>query len=121
MIERINHNGQLLAIIVRAAFREPGIHFFTEAELSQQLGYMRHPAGKVIAPHVHNPVAREVHYTQEVLFIRRGSLRVDFYSDAQAYLESRILRQGDTILLATNFKCGRARRSALISGKEILP
>jgi mannose-6-phosphate isomerase-like protein (cupin superfamily) len=55
----------------------------------------------VIEPHVHNPVPREVHYTQEVLFIKRGRLRVDFYSEQQAYLESRVLEAGDVILLIT--------------------
>lgn len=101
MIERIIHGDALLAIIVRAAFNEPGISFFTPNDLSQQLAFMRHPVGKKIQPHVHNPVPREVHYTQEVLFVRRGVLRVDFYDCAQNYLESRVLRAGDTILLAT--------------------
>lgn len=101
MIERIIHNGEMLALIVRAAFNEPGISFFTPNDLSQQLAFMRHPSGKNIQPHVHNPVPREVHYTQEVLFIRRGILRVDFYGCVQNYLESRMLRAGDTILLAT--------------------
>lgn len=101
MIERIIHNGEMLALIVRATFNEPGISFFTPNDLSQQLAFMRHPSGKKIQPHVHNPVPREVHYTQEVLFIRRGVLRVDFYDSGQHYLESRMLRVGDTILLAT--------------------
>jgi mannose-6-phosphate isomerase-like protein (cupin superfamily) len=82
-------------------FNEKGIHFFTSNELSQQLAYMRHPTGRVIEPHVHNPVRREVHYTQEVLFIKRGKLRVDFYSDSLAYLTSRVLEAGDVLLLAT--------------------
>jgi len=83
MIETIKHQDQLLAIIISSRFSEPGIHFFTENQLSQQLAYMRHPAGKLIDPHVHNPVPREVHYTQEVLFIKRGKVRVDFYSNDQ--------------------------------------
>ena len=62
---------------------------------------MHHPEKKVIDPHVHNPVLREVHYTQEVLFIRKGRLRVDFYNDGRVYLESRELGAGDVILLAT--------------------
>jgi hypothetical protein len=62
---------------------------------------MRHPAGKVIDPHVHNPVDRSVQFTQEVLFIKRGRLRVDFYDNGQKYLESRVLEAGDVILLAT--------------------
>ncbi len=101
MIETIKTGDQLLAVIISRDFHEPGIHFFTPNDLSQQLAYMRHPAGKVIEPHVHNPVSRNVHFTQEVLLIKRGRLRVDFYDDTQAYLESRVLEEGDVILLAT--------------------
>ena len=60
---------------------------------------MKHPAGKIIQPHVHNPVKREVFYTQEVLLIKSGKLRVDFYSEGQKYLKSRFLVSGDVILL----------------------
>ncbi len=101
MIEQIIHNNQLLAIIIHHNFCKPGIHFLTPDSFSQQLAYMQHPAGKIIEPHVHNPVQREVFYTQEVLFLKRGRLRVDFYDDDRTYLESRILEAGDAILLAS--------------------
>jgi mannose-6-phosphate isomerase-like protein (cupin superfamily) len=99
LIEHVGIKASLYAIIVRGEFRDLGIKFFTPDELSQQLAFMRHPVGKTIEPHVHNPVPREVHFTQEVLFIRRGRLRVDFYDEKQQYLESRILGPGDVILL----------------------
>ena len=101
MIEEVQHEGDLLAIIVRADFRKPGISFFTPDSFSQQLAYMRHPAGKSIEPHAHNSVLREVRFTQEVLVIRKGRLRVDFYDDAQEYIDSRVLADGDVILLAS--------------------
>lgn len=101
MIETLRIGDQLLAVIVSRDFHEHGIHFFTPNDLSQQLAYMRHPAGKVIDPHVHNPVSRNVQYTQEVLFIKRGRLRVDFYDNDRNYIESRVLHGGDVILLAT--------------------
>jgi mannose-6-phosphate isomerase-like protein (cupin superfamily) len=101
MIETIKTGDQILAVIISRDFHEPGIHFFTPNDLSQQLAFMRHPAGKVIDPHVHNPVRRSVHYTQEVLFVKKGKLRVDFYDEAQQYLDSRVLHGGDVILLAT--------------------
>jgi hypothetical protein len=100
MIEQITHGDKLLAIIVRQNFSEPGIHFFTPDDFSQQLGYMNRPQGYVIPPHVHNPVAREVQFTKEVLVIKSGKVRVDFYDDDQHYLESRILNRGDIVLLA---------------------
>ncbi len=98
--ETICHEGETLALLLRAGFNQPGIHFFTPGNFSQQLAYMQHPNGKVIAPHYHNPIPREVTYTQEVLVIRRGRLRVDFYTREPRYLESRVLEAGDVILLA---------------------
>ncbi len=98
-VERIEHNGDMLALIVRDEYTKPGISFFTPNDLSQQLAYMRHPAGKVIGAHVHNPVPRSVAYTRETLFIKRGRVRVDFFDDQQNYLESRELKRGDVILL----------------------
>lgn len=100
MIEEIHNDGELLAIIIRSNFNNPGISFVTPNELTQQLAFMQHPAGKRIKPHCHNPVRREVVYTHEVLFIRRGRLRVDLYTREQQYLHSRILAAGDVILLA---------------------
>ena len=91
--------GVEFAIILRSDFHELGIHFFTPADYSQQLGYMRHPAGHVIEAHVHNPLPRAVHFTREALFLRRGRLRVDFYTDGGEYFESRELGAGDVILL----------------------
>ena len=100
MIEKIESKEGILAIILRSNFKEEGIHFFTSDNFSQQLGYMNREEGYVIQPHVHNPVPREVHFTKEVLYIKSGRVRVDFYDDDQNYLESRILYKGDVILLA---------------------
>lgn len=100
MIESIQHQGQLLAVVIRREFRREGIEFFTPPEFSQQLGYMNRPAGYRIPPHVHNPVPREVQYTHEVLFIRSGRVRVNLYDDARRYVRSLELAEGDVILLA---------------------
>lgn len=99
MIEKVFLNDVLLALIVRGEFNQDGIRFFTPDDYSQQLGYMKHPGGYVVHPHVHKPVLREVHDTNEVLFIRKGVIRIDFYDNDKAYLESKILRSGDVILL----------------------
>jgi mannose-6-phosphate isomerase-like protein (cupin superfamily) len=101
MIKTLTHNEQLLALLVPRNFKKPGIHFFTPDDLSQQLAYMRHQSGKIITPHVHNPVPREVQYTQEVLILVKGRLRVDFYTNEKSYLESWVVEAGDVILLAT--------------------
>lgn len=100
MIQEITYKQQLLAIIISNNYSESGIHFFTPDDFSQQLAFMKHPIGKIIQPHVHNPVQREVHFTKETLFIRKGKVRVDFYTDEQKYIESHIIETGDVILLS---------------------
>lgn len=100
IIHEIIHESRILAIIVSKDFSKPGIHFVTPCDFSQQLAFLNHPSGKIIQPHVHNLVHREVQYTQEVLFIKKGKIRVDFYDEEQIYLESVLLTAGDTILLA---------------------
>ena len=101
MIEKIINNDELLSIIIRTSFKSDGIEFFTPDNFSQQLAYMNRPKSYVIPPHVHNSVARNVNFTQEVLFIKSGKVRVDYYDDKKKYLESKILNQGDVVLLAS--------------------
>ncbi len=100
MIENIVHNKKLLSVIIRASYKSEGIEFFTPDDFSQQLAYMNRAKDYVIPPHVHNSVQRNVHFTQEVLVIKSGKVRVDYYDDSMIYLESRILYQGDVVLLA---------------------
>jgi mannose-6-phosphate isomerase-like protein (cupin superfamily) len=99
--EVIKKKEKLLAMIVRNNYICDGVDFITPNDYSQQVAYMHHPAGKVIDAHVHNLVHRDVILTQEVLFIKSGKLRVDFYDEYEDYLESTVLNSGDVILLVS--------------------
>ena len=101
MIENIFDKKNIISIIIRSNYKSEGIEFFTPDNFSQQLAYMNRPKSYVIPPHVHNSVARNVNFTQEVLFIKSGKVRVDYYDDRKKYLESKILNQGDVVLLAS--------------------
>ena len=101
MIEKIEKKKKTIAIIVRNDHYSEGVDFVTPSEYSQQVAYMHHPTGKVIDAHIHNLVHRNVVMTQEVLVIKKGKLRVDFYDEYEDYLESRILEAGDVILLVS--------------------
>jgi mannose-6-phosphate isomerase-like protein (cupin superfamily) len=101
MIREIKCRNETLAIIIDHSFSKEGISFFTTDESSQQLAFMKHKKGKVIKPHIHIPVKREIEYTKEVIIIRRGRLRVDFYDNEQNYLESCFMEAGDVILLSS--------------------
>ncbi len=100
MIENLTIDGINYAIIISHRFKEKGLHFFTPDDYSQQLAYMSHPTGHEIQPHIHNEIHRDVKMTQEVLVVRSGKIRVDFYDYDQKHVASRLLEEGDVILLA---------------------
>ena len=98
-MKEIIFSGNLYALIVSNSFNKDGITFFTKDESSQQLAYMKHPKGKVIEPHFHNSIKRIIYDTQEVLYIKKGTLKVDFYDDEKNILGSEFLNEGDLIML----------------------
>lgn len=97
--EFIYADSALLGIIIRANYRSNEVEFFTDNDLSQQLGFMSRPRGHLIEPHLHRKVLREVRLTSEVLVIRSGKLIVDFFDGEKKYICSRFLFKGDVILL----------------------
>ena len=100
-ILKIEKKNKLLAMIIRHDYTSEGVNFVTSDEYSQQVAYMHHPTGKIIDAHVHNLIHRNVVFTQEVLIIKKGILRVDFYDEYEDYLESKDLYAGDMILLVS--------------------
>ena len=100
-MKKIEYKNEIIAIIIPSDFKKDGIEFFTPNDYSQQLAYMNRPTGYKISPHTHNKVQRNVHYTLETLFIRKGKVRIDFYSTDQKYIESKVVKTGDVILLVS--------------------
>lgn len=100
MLRNVEIDGEIAAIIIYSSFQCEGINFVTPSSFSQQLGYMKRESGYLIEPHMHNINPREVSLTNEVLFVKSGVLRVDFYNNNKVYFGSVRLKGGDVILLA---------------------
>jgi mannose-6-phosphate isomerase-like protein (cupin superfamily) len=98
-LEYCYNNSELYCIIIRSGFNNESVAFFTPDNFSQQIGYLPHKKNAIIKPHVHLHSKREVYYTQEVLFIKEGKVKVNFYDLDEKYLFSEIIMKGDFILL----------------------
>jgi len=114
-IETVTHGLEPIALIIRAEHSEPGIRFFTPANFSQQIAYMKHPAGYKIKAHIHNLLVRQVLYTQEVLLIRKGKMKVSLYNSNKEFIADRILGTGDLILL-----CGGGHSFEMLEETEMI-
>jgi hypothetical protein len=97
--EEVRHNDELIAIIIRAHFTSDSTIFFTPPNFSQQLGYIVHKKNGIIKAHIHKEMHRIANFTQEVLFIKNGSMMVNFYTTNKKYITSKKLVAGDIIFL----------------------
>ena len=100
MIKRITYKKKILAIIIKArSINKPGVNFISPKNFTHQVGFINLPTKHKIKPHTHKKFRRDINKTSEVLFVRSGILRVDFYVNNKEYLFSKILKANDLIIL----------------------
>ena len=58
---------------------QEGLSFHSEDEEFIQVGAWGYDKGKELLAHIHNEVERKVYWTQEVLYIRKGSIEASVY------------------------------------------
>ena len=98
--ENIVYDGEVMAMIIYAGKIDSGAHFYAGNESTLQVGKQLRLKGEQIKPHRHLPVKlRRDETLKEVLYIEKGKVKINFYNDRWEEIDSRILNQGDMILL----------------------
>lgn len=109
MIEEIRdlriepHHGQLgevLAYVIRGDWK-PGLRFASDPSAPLQVATMRHETGREIDPHYHpkRRTPERVGKPVEVLHVRSGALRLDFYADDGFLARTVNVFEGDTVVM----------------------
>jgi len=99
-MQRIEHNGLLLAIIVNEAEFKGGMEFYGSEDAPLQFGSCVYNQGKVLQPHIHKVRGRALyHKTLECLYIIRGEILATFYSLSKKPINERVLKSGDCVML----------------------
>jgi hypothetical protein len=99
-IEVIN-KGVVLARYIPAdiAWKEGGLSFFSEDEEYIQAGSWNYNKGKKLLAHSHNEVKRSVLFTQEVIFVKSGSLQAYIYDDDSNLVEEITAYEDDVLIM----------------------
>ena len=99
MVEKIEWQGETLALILRAKFDSKGVNFVTDEDSPLQVGVLTHPQGFKIKPHIHRTSRKIINSIQEVLHVAYGRVGVNFYDDNGEQIRTAVINMGDTILL----------------------
>lgn len=76
-----------------------GLNFFSSDDDFIQVGTWGYDIGKELKAHIHNEVRREVLWTQEVLFVRKGRLRASIFDTKLHKVAELSVEAGDVIVL----------------------
>jgi len=98
-MERIESGGQIFAIVVRKGHEIEGTQFFTSGDNSFQLGILQHHKGYVEVPHAHKEQPKMIRDIQQMVYVEKGILAVDFFDNRGKKVHGVELKPGDTILL----------------------
>ncbi len=99
MIEKIEGQDKVFALILRQNYEPEGVNFITSEDNPLQLGILKHRQGTKIKPHIHKNFRKTIEQVQEILHIEYGRVEADFYNEGGKRVASSILHPGDTILL----------------------
>jgi len=101
MKEIIKHRNKILALIIKHKKNNQSVNFYTPNNFTQQVGFIEYKNGTYIKPHTHNKFLRKIYKTSEVLYLKKGKIRVDFYQSKKKYLFSKIINKDNIIVLST--------------------
>lgn len=99
-MEVIRDGDVILAIIHRSEDWKEGLDFFTPNGLFVQAGTWWYPKGKQLAAHIHKEYDRSATRTHEVVYVRKGRMRVELFNQNQKKVGEFDLGQGDLAVFA---------------------
>jgi hypothetical protein len=76
-----------------------GLNFFSNDSEFVQVGTWGYESGKELLAHSHNKVERQVFWTQEVLYIRKGKIKADIYNLENEKIGEFVGNSGDVLIL----------------------
>ncbi len=102
-INEIIYNHEVVARHIPSDAWAEGLGFYSKDEEFIQVGTWRYNSGKSLLQHIHNPVERQVDRTQEVLYIKTGSIMARIFSLDEQFITELTVMEGDTLIL---LNCG---------------
>ena len=101
-IERVIHKKKIYALIIRnkIQFKKRGVNFLTKNEDVNKVGFLKHKKNHIIKSHIHVKQKRLVNFSSEVLIIKKGQLKVNFFNTKGSEIpKTKILYKNDIIIL----------------------
>jgi len=95
----LSNEGEIIALIIKKQHVE-SINFVTPENFPLQLGISKYKKDSTIKPHIHKKIKRVIEITQEMVYIEKGKVSIDFYDNDGRIISSETLESGDIVFFA---------------------
>ena len=75
----------------------PGLNFVTTDDKFMQLGIWKYEKNHELPPHFHNEFERKSFKTNEFVFVAKGKLQSDLYTEEGKFIETVIVDEGEPL------------------------
>jgi len=118
-LERIEHHGKILAIILKKAFNKEGLTFITEDNYGLQVGVHIQKKGFEVEPHMH-ALFEEIKNleVQEMFYVEKGKIRIGVYDEHDKKVTDIEGNPGDVVILICGHSLLCLEDSKLIEIKQ---
>ncbi len=99
MNREVVYDGKLVAKYIPGESWGKDLSFYSADQDFIQVGTWRYDSGKYLQPHVHKVCERQIQYTQEVIFVKNGSIEAELYTDEGTIIEKIPMKAGDCLIL----------------------
>ena len=97
MVNDLISNGTLIAQVYDMNAMN-GINFPTPESATFQFGFGQIYENKILVPHIHKRVKREIETTSEFLYLIRGEMIIDVLDEEERFIEKVILKDNMALL-----------------------
>ncbi len=94
----IFHDSVHVATIVKPTKSPKGLSFVTDDEKFIQLGIWNYEKNVRLDPHFHNEFERKSYKTNEFVFVLKGEIECNLYTEEGDFIESIIVKENEGII-----------------------
>ena len=99
-MKKFVHENKIIAIIYKDEDWVEGLNFITPNDLFIQVGSWWYNKDKKLDSHIHKEFERSSGRTQEMTYMKSGSMKVTLYDEKMQFLDDFILKEGDLAVFA---------------------
>lgn len=97
-IEKIYHGDKLVASIIRPLNSKKGLSFLTDSEDYIQVGVWNYPKNTILPAHYHKEFSRESFKTNEVVYVIKGEILCNLYTEEGDFIKGVTIREQELIV-----------------------